>query len=221
MLQPCYDTVQRYVAALERMKADLTHPPLTESKRQTWVQTERSAHEAWGRLIAKSPRAAQLMHHLVSHMDQAAAVVASYSTLAGICGYSVATVRRAVDDLKADRWIQVVQIGGKGGANAFVINSRVAWAAPRDRLPLASFSARVLAGASEQDSEALTGPDLRRVPHLMHPGEMQLPTGPGEEPPSQPSLGGLEPNLPSIQAELESRGQRRLDIDPETGEIRE
>ena len=74
------------------------------------------------------------MHHLVAHMDQSAAVVASYATLAKICGFSVATVRRAVDDLKSRQWIQAVQIGGKGAANAFVVNSRVAWAANRDML---------------------------------------------------------------------------------------
>jgi hypothetical protein len=181
------------------MNARKSYPPLTESKRQTWVQTERSAHEAWGHLIAQSPRAAQLMHHIVSHMDQSSAVVASYATLAGICGYSVATVRRAVDDLKAGHWVQVVQIGGKGGANAFIVNSRVAWAAPRDQLPMASFSARVLATAAEQDDLTLEGPELKRIPHLMNPGERQLPSGPGLEPPSQPSLGGLEPDLPSIQ----------------------
>jgi len=30
----------------------------------TWVQTERSAHEAWAMLIKKKPRAAMLMHHV-------------------------------------------------------------------------------------------------------------------------------------------------------------
>jgi hypothetical protein len=164
------------------------------------------------------------MHHIVSHMDSSAAVVASYATLAGICGYSVATVRRAVDDLKADRWIQVVQIGGKGGANAFVVNSRVAWAASRDQLPRAYFSARVIASATEQDEDTLDGQELRRVPHLMHPNEHQLPTGAGQEPPAQPSLSGLEPDLPAVRtktdpltgeitpAELEARGQQRLDV---------
>ena len=206
------------------MRAPLSYPPLTTSKKQTWVQTERAAHEAWGHLIAQSPRAAQLMHHIVSHMDQSAAVVASYATLAGICGYSVATVRRAVDDLKAGHWVQVVQIGGKGGANAFIVNSRVAWAAPRDSLPLAAFSARVLTTAAEQDAATLTGPELKRIPQLMHQSERQLPTGPGEEPPSQPSLGGLEPDLPALHADadgvisdehiarLEAAGQQRLNV---------
>ena len=42
------------------------------------------------------------------------------------------------------------------------------------------------------------------------PGERQLPTGPGEDPPSQPAIDGMEPDLPSLQAELEKRGQQRL-----------
>ncbi|MDS0871496.1 hypothetical protein, partial [Escherichia coli] len=33
-----------------------------------WVQTERKAHEAWANLIAKKPRAAMLLHHLVAQM---------------------------------------------------------------------------------------------------------------------------------------------------------
>ena len=138
-------------------------------------------------------------------MDQSAAVVASYATLAKICGFSVATVRRAVDDLKSRQWIQVVQIGGKGAANAFVVNSRVAWAANRDMLPLAAFTARVLASPDEQDAETLDGPPLRRV-LILRAGERQLPTGPGEDPPSQPAIEGMEPDLPSLQAEQEQQG---------------
>lgn len=193
------------------MKAGLNYPPLTQSKRQTWVQTEREAHEAWGRLVVSSPRAAALMHHLVAHMDQSAAVVASYATLAKLCNFSVATVRRAVDDLKAKQWLQVVQIGGKGGANAFVVNSNVAWATGRDKLHLAVFSARVIADVAEQEPDALDAPALRRIPTLSA-DEQQLPTGPGEDPPSQPSIPGLEPDLPSVQAQLEARGQKRLEI---------
>lgn len=179
------------------MASDLSNPLLTKPKRATWVQTERSAHEAWGRLVAASPRAAALMHILVAYMDQSAAVVASYATLSKLSSMSVATVRRAIDDLKVRNWIQVVQVGGKGGANAFVVNSRVAWATRRDTLHMAVFSARVLADAADQDVETLDGPPLRRFP-IMNPDELQLPTGPGEEPPAQPALEGLEPDLPAL-----------------------
>lgn len=179
------------------MASKLGKAVLTASERQTWVQTDRKAHEAWGRLVHESPRAAALLHTLVAHMDQTAAVVCSYAALAQLSGMSYATIRRAVADLKAGQWIQTIQIGGKGGGLAFIVNSRVAWATKRELLGMAVFSAQVLAIASEQDADALDGPPLRRIPTL-YPGERQLPIGPGEDPPSQPQLEGLEPDLPSI-----------------------
>ena len=177
------------------------------SSRVTWVQTERATHEAWGMLTVSSPRAAALAHFLVANMEATGAVVASYATLSKMSGMSVSTIRRAVDDLKAGRWIEVVQIGGKGGANAFIVNSRVGWAESRNKLHLAAFSARVIADKAEQNY--IDDAPLRRIPTLM-PGERQLPTGPGEDPPSQPAIDGMEPDLPSLQAELEKRGQQRL-----------
>ncbi|HHU7165614.1 TPA: hypothetical protein ACULG7_005102, partial [Escherichia coli] len=86
---------------------------------------------------------------------------------------------------------------------------------------MASFTARVLADRDEQ--QAIDDAPLRRIPTLM-PGEQQLPSGPGEEPPSQPAFPGLEPDLPHIDMEtgevldgdmqtrvaLEQRGQQRL-----------
>ena len=40
----------------------------------------------------------------------------------------------------------------------------------------------------------------------MHPGEKQLPTGPGQPPPSEPSIPGFRPDLPSLK-EPERRGE--------------
>lgn len=165
--------------------------PLSESKKQTWVQTERASHEAWAELVQSSPRAAALLHVLVAQMNQQAAVVASRATLAALTRCSEATTKRAIATLKAERWIEVVQLGGKGGVNAYVINSRVAWADRRDRLPEAIFTATVLARRDEQD--AIDSAPLRRIPAL-YPGERQLPTGEG----SAPDTGG-DFDLPSIQ----------------------
>lgn len=167
-----------------------------EGRRATWVQTERGAHEAWAVLVRSNQRAAALLHVLVANMDHQAAVVASRATLASLVGYSEATVKRAVADLRADNWIEVVQLGGKGGVNAYVVNSRVAWADRRDKLATATFTARVLATAEEQDRIDTT--DLRRIPTL-YPGERQLPSGPGEDPPSQAILDGMEPDLPALR----------------------
>lgn len=187
-----------------------------------WVQTERKAHEAWAHLIARKPRAAELLHHLVAQMGHQNAVVIPQAVLAKLMNRSVDTVQRAVKDLVAANWIQVVRLG-RGKEAAYVVNDRVAWGQPRDQLRLSVFSAAVVADFDDQDEALLGHGDLRRIPTL-YPGEQQLPSGPGEEPPSQPALDGLEPDLPHIdpdtgeihgygyQDELEARGQGRLEV---------
>lgn len=184
-----------------------------ESKASTWVQTERAAHDAWGDLAIRSPRAAALMHKLVANMGRDAAVVASHSTLAEITGYSLSTLKRAIADLQRERWIEVIQIGGKGGACAYVVNDRVAWADARANLTLSRFSASIVASSAEQ-----TGVDtepLRRIPVIMR-GERQLPSGPGAEPPTQPALDGLDRDLPAI---VQDESGREWEVDPVTGEL--
>lgn len=167
-----------------------------KTKAGQWVQTERKTHEAWGRLIARKPRAAALAHHLVAQMDQQNAVVISQALLAKIMGCSVDTVNRAVRDLVAERWISVVKLG-KGKEAAYIVNDRVAWGQPRDQLRLSRFSAAVVADFEDQDEALLGHGDLRRIPTL-YPNERQLPSGDGLPPPSQPSIPGMEPDLPSI-----------------------
>lgn len=174
-----------------------------------WVQTERKAHEAWAGLIARKPRAAMLLHHLVAQMGQQNAVVVSQKTLAKLMGVTDRTVRSAIADLVAERWISVVKLNGPGTVSAYVVNDRVAWGQPRDQLRMSVFSAAVVADFEDQEEALLGHGDLRKVP-VLFPGERQLPTGDGEDPPSQPALPDMEPDLPAIQAGS---------VDPETGEI--
>ena len=164
----------------------------------TWVQTDRKAHEAWGDLALKSPRAAALLHRLIANMGHQNAVVINQKTLAEIMGCTIRTVQRAVADLVANKWIQAISMGGAGTVNAYVVNDRVAWGEKRNMRPhLSVFSAQVVARADDQDAVTLDGLQLRRIPTL-YAGEQQLPTGPGSEPPSQPNFPGLEPDLPYI-----------------------
>lgn len=135
-----------------------------------WVQTERKAHEAWAHLIARKPRAAELLHHLVAHMGHQNAVVVPQKVLAQLMGRSVDTVQRAVRDLVVENWIQVVKLNGPGTVSAYVVNDRVAWGQPRDQLRLSVFSATVVADIEDQDADALKHADLRRIPTL-YPGE--------------------------------------------------
>lgn len=163
----------------------------------TWVQTERSAHEAWAMLIKKKPRAAMLMHHFVALMGPRNAIVISQKTLAKLLGVTDRTIRTAIADLVAERWISVVKMNGPGTVSAYVVNSQVAWAEKRDNLRYAVFSATVVADADDQESAMLGASDLRQIP-MLYPGERQLPAGHGENPPTQPSLNGLEPELPNL-----------------------
>ena len=192
--------------------------PGAVAARNSWVQTERKAHEAWAALISKKPRAAQLMHHLVAYMGEKNAVVISQKLLGQIMGVTDRTVRSAIVDLVSDKWISVVKLNGPGTVSAYIVNDQVAWGESRNNLHLSVFSANIVADRAEQEVGLLGSSDLRRIPTLFL-GEGQLPTGPGIDPPSQPTLTGIdEPDLPSIPG-ISDRSRSPRNVDPDTGEI--
>jgi len=162
-----------------------------------WVQTERKAHEEWARLISRKPRAAEVLHLLVAHMADGNALVIPQKVLAEMMGRSVDTVQRALADLAAEKWIQIIRIG-RGKEAAYVVNDRVAWGTSRDKLRLSRFSATIVAEAADQDNVTLDAAPLRRIPTL-YPGERQMPAGDGLPPVSQPFFEGMEPDLPAIE----------------------
>lgn len=171
-----------------------------------WVQTERAAHEAWAALIAKAPKAAQLMHLLTARVGDHNAVVVSQKVLQKLMGCSRPTIQRALDVLVKDRWIEIRQIGDRGTVNAHIINDRVAWSGARDGIRYSLFSAIVIASSDEQpDAESLGEQEpLRRLPSLFR-DEKQLPSGEGLAPPSQPLFDGMEPDLPAVSETTRQR----------------
>ncbi|MBF0562076.1 MAG: helix-turn-helix domain-containing protein [Alphaproteobacteria bacterium] len=165
--------------------------PATYGK-NSWVQTERKALEAWAHLTMTSPRASALLQHLVARMGHQNAVVVAQKTLAKMMGCNTRTVQRAMDDLVKGRWIQVVQIGTAGSVNAYVINSEVAWGEARDQIGrLSVFTATVIADAEDQAPDVLEHKQLRSLP-IVYPPEEALPYGDGE-PGAQIALPGFEP----------------------------
>lgn len=165
----------------------------------TWVQTERRAHEQWAKLSVSNPRAASILHVIVSQMGRSNALVASQANLARAAGCSVATLKRSLSVLKEQNWLEIQQIGPTGTACAYIVNDRVAWNGARDGIRYSLFSASVLISDDEQPDRAMLDQQspLNRLPSL-YPGERQLPSGDGLPPPSQPSFPGLEPDLPSL-----------------------
>lgn len=173
---------------------------LTTAPSGSWVQVERAALERWSILAAETPRAASVMMVLVAKMGRHNAIVGSQSALARMCNCSLATFKRAIAVLRENNWVEVRQIGPTGTANAYVVNDRVAWSGNRDGIRYSLFSAAVLISADEQQDQKELGSTamdpLEKIP-AMFQGERQLPTGPGLDPPTQPPLVGLEPDLPA------------------------
>ena len=163
---------------------------------RTWVQTQRSTHEAWAHLIGKEPKAAVLLHLLVGRVGDQNAVVVSQKTLAKMMETHVSTVKRAISVLKKGNWIQAVRLNGTGTVAAYILNDQVAWTQPRGKLSLSMFSAAIVADLEDQTPEDLEKKKLRRIP-VLYPNEQQLPSGPSDDPPSQGLLPGLEPDLPT------------------------
>jgi len=190
-----------------------------------WVQVDRKALEKWAVLTLSKPKAAAVLQLLLANMGRHNAVIISQATMARLLGINLRTVQRAVETLKDRNWIEVRQIGQTGTTNAYIVNDRVAWSGKRDGIRYSLFSAAVVVSEDEQpDKDRIDDLEpLENVP-TMHPGEQQLPTGDGLEPPSEPAIPGLEHDLPARQADphqtdLEDFTGKPLKIDQETGEI--
>jgi len=165
--------------------------------KQAWVQTDRRSHEAWAKFGIKKPTASALLHYMCAYMGEQNALVVPQSVLAKILGVSDRTVSTAIADLAADQWIQIVRLG-RGKECAYIVNDRVAWDQPRDKLSLSLFSATVVSSADDQDT--VEGPPLRRIP-VLFANERQLPTGEGSAPDT-----GADFDLPALRAD-QSDGQ--------------
>lgn len=171
---------------------------LTTAPGGSWVQVERAALERWSILAAENPRAASVMMVLVAQMGRHNAIVVSQSNLARLARCSVRTLQRALDTLRENLWIEVRQIGPNGTSCAYIVNDRIAWSGAREGIRYSLFSAAILTSDDEQpDRDTLDHQEpLERIPAMFR-GERQLPTGPGMDPPSQPFIDGLEPDLPA------------------------
>lgn len=169
------------------------------TKRMSWVQTDRKAHEAWAKLVIEKPKAAALLHILIANMGAQNAIVIGQPLLAKMLKCSLRTVTTSIKELETRQWIQVVELG-KGTTKAYAVNAAVAWGQGRDQLHTAVFAATVIADVDDQavPLNELMNQSLKKIPTL-YPGEQQLPSGEGLEPPSQPHLDGLEPDLPALR----------------------
>lgn len=164
------------------------------------MQTDRAAHEAWAIMSTENPRASALLHLVISNMGRHNALVVSQDTLAKLAKCSLRTVKRSLEVLREGNWLDVRQIGPSGTVNAYIVNDRVAWSGQRDGIRYSMFSATIVVSNTEQPDATQIGnqDSLVHIPAMFR-DERQLPVGAGLPPISQPSLEGMELDLPTLK----------------------
>ena len=121
---------------------------------------------SWRGLIRKNALGAEVLMFFIETMGRTTnAVVCSYKTLSELTGYSRTSVATAIRTLKDDNWIDTIKVGN---ATAYCVNERVVWQAKKSQRKYAIFSATVVAGESEQDSDFHTkiNKDLKYIPFV-------------------------------------------------------
>ncbi|PGH59476.1 replication protein [Azospirillum palustre] len=148
------------------------------------------------------------MVQITARMGDHNAFVASNQALSDLTGLSLATIKRSIKILHDRKWINILRLGPTGTVRVIVVNDQVAWFGPREGLRHSLFSAAILVSEAEQDAAEMLGNGRLHELPAIYRGEMQLPTGDGLPPPSQPSFLGLEPELPARHVDPE-----QLDIE--------
>lgn len=162
------------------------------NKNLVFVQTERKAHEAWGKLCVKKPMAAGVLHCLVALVDDknGGVVVISNETLSLVMGCHERTIRRATAELERDKWIQKVRLSKT--VYGYAVNASVGWSGfVADKAEMAVFHATVIVPQIDMPKAV----ELRRIPVLYPPGEVALPVETGGESGSQMQISGMEPSI--------------------------
>lgn len=93
-------------------------------KNPAFVQIQREAMPAIGRLAEKHPSAFQIIWHLADKCSRQNAVCITQQALAKRLNLNIQTIKIAIRYLAENNWIEIIKIGK---TNAYVLNSRVVW----------------------------------------------------------------------------------------------
>ena len=104
--------------------------------------------QALKRLAIEHPIAMGCLMHFVENMSRSNAYMASQQSIGKALGVTSRAVKTAVSVLQEARFVQVVKIGT---ANAYIVNTKVAWQGNRGAR-FAHFHADVVAYENEQPS---------------------------------------------------------------------
>lgn len=111
-----------------------------------WLMIDKKPIQALKMLAIKHPIAMGCLMHFVENMSRSNAYMASQKSIAEQLGVSTVAVKKAVAVLDTGRFVQIVKIGT---ANAYVVNTKVAWQGRRGAR-FAHFHADLVAYENEQ-----------------------------------------------------------------------
>lgn len=162
--------------------------PLRESEKSPtfgWLMMDKKPIQALKKLAISHPIAMGCLMHFVENMSRSNAYMASQKSIAEQLGVSTVAVKKAVAVLESGSFIQVVKIGT---ANAYVVNTKVAWQGRRGAR-FAHFHADVIAYENEQPfgKDLDNNESLVQIPTL-EPGERIFVCNNEIDPPDQQEM---------------------------------
>ena len=147
-----------------------------------WLMMDKKPIQALKRLAIEHPIAMGCLMHFVENMSRSNAYMASQKSIADQLRVSAPAVKKAVAVLETGNFVQVVKIGT---ANAYIVNTKVAWQGNRGAR-FAHFHADVVAYENEQPSGRDIDDDtpLIQLP-VLEEGERLLVNNDEIDPPDQ------------------------------------
>lgn len=129
-IQPVITEMDRHLRLVQINNEEQAEAKAAEmaNRNLDFVQFQREAMDQFVGLIRRSPTAAQALTLMASKMSRQNAVTAPMEVLCEACGASRAAMSRAVKLLEAERWIQIVKLGGR---NTYHLNARAFWTTGR------------------------------------------------------------------------------------------
>jgi len=97
-------------------------------------------------LTNKSGKASNILNFIMEHMDHQNALMCSYQVFMDYFDISSDTVRRCINLLKENGFIDVLK---SGTSNVYIINSEIAWSSWDNQKQYCKFSGNVLISATE------------------------------------------------------------------------
>ena len=148
-----------------------------------WLMIDKKPIQALKRLAISHPIAMGCLMHFVENMSRSNAYMASQKSIANQLGVSAVAVKKAVAVLESSKFVQVIKVGT---ANAYVVNTRVAWQGKRGAR-FAHFHADIVAYEDEQCKDLDDDSPLIQIPSAA-PDERYLVGNEEIDPPDQQEM---------------------------------